>query len=209
MALARCHCGRERVVLLSHLRIGYTHSCGCTKSGLSPDEDRRRRFMSKFEETASGCWEWTAGIHKSGYGMFYGGRGQTTKAHRWGYMLFVGPIPEGLVLDHLCRNPKCVNPDHLEPVTQGENSRRGELGLHMREKSAQITTCPQGHPYDETNTLWRAGRPGGARRRVCRTCKRERQKPPTRVICPHCGEDRSSASMYRHLRRKHPEAVAA
>jgi hypothetical protein len=185
---------------------------GHTRSGLPLDEDRLRRFMSKFEETASGCWEWTAGLHKSGYGIFYGGRGTTTKAHRWGYILFRGPIPDGHYIDHLCRNIRCVNPDHLEPVTPGENTRRSQAGIYMRNRAIlrlrEVTECPQGHPFDDENTQWRRkGRT--VPRRVCRACKKEKAKPPTRVTCSHCGGDFSSASMYRHLRRAHPEAVAA
>jgi hypothetical protein len=84
-------------------------------------------------------------------------------AHRLAYELLVGPIPEGLHIDHLCRRPECVNPAHLEPVTNVENIRRGNAGLFQASK----THCKQGHPYDEKNTLIR--RSGG---RACRECHR-------------------------------------
>lgn len=73
------------------------------------------------------CWVWL-GSHDRGYGHF-GVDGGYVRAHRWAWEALVGPIPPGLVLDHLCRNPSCVNPDHLEPVTRAENTRRGIAAL--------------------------------------------------------------------------------
>lgn len=79
------------------------------------------RFLAKvFFDTINGCWLFTACWERGGYGHFQHGR-----AHRWAYEHFVGPIPEGLHIDHLCRVRCCVNPDHLEPVTPEENFRRG------------------------------------------------------------------------------------
>lgn len=104
-----------------------------------------------------GCWEWTSSKHAGGYGHHYIGRGQV-KAHRYAYELLIGPIPEGLHLDHLCRNRACVNPAHLEPVTNAENSRRGAL---------ERVACPKGHPYDEHNTM--RTKQGD---RACRECNR-------------------------------------
>lgn len=87
-----------------------------------PLEDRFWRKVAKGE----GCWEWQAARDSNGYGVFNKGEGRgLDRAHRVAYELLVGAIPPGLVLDHLCRNKSCCNPGHLEPVTIGENIRRG------------------------------------------------------------------------------------
>lgn len=82
------------------------------------------RFWSKVEKS-SGCWAWTGHKNRNGYGWTLGPKGKGESAHRIAYELLVGPIPEGLQIDHLCRNRACVNPDHLEPVTQRVNWQRG------------------------------------------------------------------------------------
>lgn len=85
------------------------------------------RFLSKVDKRADGCWHWTAALMPNGYGYFRVStpRRRMVYAHRAAYELLVGPIPDGMVIDHLCRNKSCVNPEHLEVVTQGENVRRG------------------------------------------------------------------------------------
>ena len=121
------------------------------------------RFWSKVEKS-DGCWLWTAGTSGK-YGSFRID-GSATTAHRVAYALEVGPVPEGLVLDHLCRNTLCVNPSHLEPVTIAENVRRGDLSGNGAEHRAK-THCPAGHEYAEANTyMYKGGR-------HCRACRRE------------------------------------
>lgn len=119
------------------------------------------------------CWEWTGAINASGYGrIFRGPGGGSLLAHRAAYELAKGPIPSGLELDHLCRNRACVNPAHLEAVTRRTNQVRG-LGVAGR--NARKTHCPQGHPYDERNTILSFGlRAHG--KRSCRTCHNRRER---------------------------------
>jgi hypothetical protein len=125
-----------------------------------------RRFWDKVQ-TGPGCWEWQASRdRRNGYGWFWF-EGKMQKAHRVSYRLNVGPIPEGLQLDHLCRNRGCVNPAHLEPVTSRENTLRGDT---FAAAQAARTHCPQGHEYTEENTArWN-------RKRYCRACHRSRNQ---------------------------------
>jgi len=109
------------------------------------------------------CWEFSGKASNRGYYQFRLPDGTQPPAHRVSYEFFRGAIPEGLHLDHLCRNPCCVNPEHLEPVTIKENLNRG---IH---KNAVKTHCPQGHEYSEENTHYD---PNGHRR--CRLCQRQR-----------------------------------
>lgn len=124
-----------------------------------------RRFWAKVEKTDQGCWLWTGAL-TCGYGAFGIGR-KMYRAHRVAYTLQHGPIPGELDdMDHLCRVSRCCNPDHLEPVTHGENLRRGNWtsnGVRGRE----VTQCPKGHAYTPENTV---RRPRGTR--GCRTCQR-------------------------------------
>lgn len=98
------------------------------------------RFWKKVDKTAS-CWLWTASLAK-GYGQFHM-NGALRMAHRVAYEALIGPIAVGLDLDHLCRVPRCVNPDHLEPVTHRENVLRSES---FAAKQVMRTECPHGHP---------------------------------------------------------------
>lgn len=113
------------------------------------------------------CWLWTAATSRGGYGYFglgtlAEGNRRVVPAHRVAYELTIGPIPESLELDHLCRNRRCVNPVHLEPVTRKENNRRG---TSLPAENGRKTHCPNGHPYDLLNT--HIGPDG---KRYCRAC---------------------------------------
>jgi hypothetical protein len=134
------------------------------------------RFWSKVEPTGF-CWNWTASLKGGGYGQYWNDARNNVYAHRHAYELLVGPIPKGLVLDHLCRNPSCVNPDHLEPVVQGENIRRGFSGLAKR---ASALECPNGHPYDGKNTGWRTT--GHRRCRACNAAHARRYRSARRPV---------------------------
>lgn len=81
------------------------------------------RFWEKVQRTDGGCWRWTGSIGGGGYGGFFWD-GKAGYAHRFAYLTFIGPIPEGQELDHTCENTWCVNPDHVEPVKHGENIKR-------------------------------------------------------------------------------------
>lgn len=145
------------------------------------------RFRKKYQEDpVTGCWLWTAGSAGEGYGTFFtgeylpSGNPRMQRAHIWSYEHFVGPIPEGLELDHVCHTEdpdclggpcahrRCVNPDHLEPVTPLENRRRGKRGrrgIARGQQQSSKTHCPRGHPYTGSNLYTD---PKGGRR--CREC---------------------------------------
>jgi hypothetical protein len=118
------------------------------------------------------CWVWLGSKDRNGYGHSSLRDEQNHRygimAHRKAYVLLVGPVPDGLVLDHLCRNPSCVNPAHLEPVTQRENLMRSPT---FQRDNALKTECVNGHPFDDANTYQRER--NGSPHRECITCRRE------------------------------------
>lgn len=110
------------------------------------------------------CWPWTGWVDPQGYAELRSGGGRSKKrpAHRVGYEAMRGPIPGGLTIDHLCRNRRCCNPAHLEPVTQRVNTLRGDSPWVQRSRQQH---CVNGHPFDVENTHYR---PNGTRQ--CRAC---------------------------------------
>lgn len=140
-------------------------------------------------EQSGDCIFWTGRLNNMGYGICSAGRGGKASGgmavHRWFYERFRGPIPDGLVLDHLCRNPRCVNVDHLEPVTQQENDRRGQLA---RGYGPARTHCGRGHELVGDNVSVRPGVLFDSVR--CRTCWRENKRRQTgggpRITKTHC-----------------------
>lgn len=125
------------------------------------------------------CWEWVGALDSKGYGRIArtrteieSGLPESARAHRIVYESLIGPIPEDLDLDHLCRNRKCVRPSHLEPVTRQVNLLRGN---GVTAQNATKTHCPKGHEYAEENTYIRE-RPKGRYQRECRACIRNRRR---------------------------------
>ena len=162
-------------------------------SDLITDAIRIESFREKIRRGGTGeCWEWIAYRNTNGYGRFWDGS-RLTLAHRWAYEVLAGrDIPEGLVIDHLCRNRACVNPDHLEPVRQGENLRRSHLVYRPDE-------CRNGHPRTPGNSRDRGGF------NHCLECERirnrERYAEAERRTCWVCGRASSSdPNLRQHLR---------
>jgi len=121
------------------------------------------RFAAKIRQQGD-CWIWTGSVVRGGYGQFRDEASRMVKAHRWSYEHHIGPVPEGLQLDHLCRTTRCVNPWHLDPVTARENLVRAEgtwAGRNVRKNA-----CPRGHAYPPHE-------PGGVR--YCLACRREKR----------------------------------
>lgn len=170
-----------------------------------PSAEHQARFWSLVDSRdADGCWPWL-GMNCRGYGKASVGGQRQGWAHRIAYTALVGPIPEGLVIDHLCRNPACVNPAHLQPVTSRENTLRGESPAAQR---ARLTVCLRGH--DLSDAFVTAKRHS----RVCRQCSRdandrvrERMYGPATKRCARCGA--LVRSVQAHIRWNHPKEIAA
>lgn len=160
---------------------------------MQPTRDPEVRFLSRVRFLPNGCWEWTGATHRRGYADFTV-QCRVFKAHRWSYEHFVGPIPEGMTLDHdchtnsdcdlgnACPHRRCVNPAHLKPMGRNANSLQSPNHLKYR------THCPQGHPYEGENLYFT--RTGG---RGCWICRRAHDKKKSLA--------RSAASL---KRRSHP-----
>lgn len=128
------------------------------------------RFWVKVKKTDS-CWNWKGATNKGGYGVF-GYNGKLIYAHRFSYYLHIGRLDNNLPIDHLCRNRACVNPEHLEAVTQQINIKRGNTGKH----NSQKTHCPKGHEYTPENTRVRKGK------RFCVQCSHISDTSPERLL---------------------------
>lgn len=116
---------------------------------------------------ANGCWPWVGSVNNGGYGQFQF-NGKYGMAHKYSYLLYKGDIVAPLTVDHLCRNRRCVNPSHMEIVTNKENILRGFSPSALNSRKTQ---CLRGHKYSSANTyLDKLGH------RFCRKCKRERDK---------------------------------
>jgi hypothetical protein len=144
--------GHRRVVDLLHKYGIKPRNRGCTGATLE------EKFDKKYKVVASGCWEWQAFVSSDGYGRFNVQRGEPSSAHRYSYARFKGCIPDGCEIDHLCRNRRCVNPEHLEAVSKKTNILRGEGPTAI---NARKLTCKYGHTL--VRKPWQ---------RVCPECRR-------------------------------------
>ena len=152
-----CECGCGEPVR-RRFKAGHNHRAFQFRAG----ESAADRFWRHVDQSGP-CWIWQGPKAKLGYGLFTVRIGLRVGAHRFAYEQTHGEIPDRMVIDHLCRNPACVNPDHLEAVTQSVNLKRGDNWQRRK------THCPHGHPYSGTNLIIN---PRG--RRVCRECQRLR-----------------------------------
>lgn len=162
--LCMCGCGEPTLLAVeTHAKYGWRKGQPMrflANHGPAPRRPASERFWEKVNADGA-CWEWDGYRDEGGYGRFRWHRRQNGYAHRLAWESLVGPIPEGMALDHLCRHRCCVNPDHLEVVTPQENARRSNA-LSMRK------CCAKGHEFTPANTMFT---PRG--RRYCRTCKQD------------------------------------
>lgn len=123
----------------------------------------RDKILARSNLDVLGCWLWTGSTSSHPYGRITF-EGKTWLAHRLSHLAFKGFLDDSLVIDHLCSVKVCVNPEHLEQVTQGENVLRA---------ASLITQCPSGHEYTEDNTGYYGARPGKKTpSRYCKECNR-------------------------------------
>jgi hypothetical protein len=177
-------CGAQFSARPDKVAKGMGHYCSkrCAVSAIRSASTRPvidRLSDLSIPEPNSGCRLFLGSLNDAGYGKFGMGHGGWDRAHRVAYSAFIGPIPDGLTIDHLCRNRACIEPTHLEAVSKRTNTLRGisPAAIHARK-----TACHNGHEFTEENTYIEIGNSA----RHCRQCRRDRGKarqadkePPT------------------------------
>lgn len=134
-----------------------------------------QRFWDKVQPCPmSGCWIWVGAWISNGYGHARA-NAKRVLSHRLTYQVLIGPVPDGLQLDHLCRVRACCNPRHLEPVTAQENARRGDGGKETARRKMAMTHCKRGHSLAADNT-YRVLMPNGNVSRKCKQCQQLRKR---------------------------------
>ena len=146
--------------VLKRILVGLLSFYRVSRVQISPKD--LRRFKDKVKHSY-GCWIWQGYRGKSGYGTF-SVKHKNISAHRFSYMAFKGPIPEGMTIDHLCRKPSCVNPKHLEAVPIRENLLRSKNT--QASKNLSKTHCKRGHPFSLDNVQLKNGH------RICKECRK-------------------------------------
>lgn len=164
--------GCERV----HAARGWcaTHLARWRKTGdplrLQHRPTAQERFEAQIDRDGpGGCWNWTGALTTTGYGQFRAD-GKPWAAHRWAYETFVRSLPAGVVIDHLCRNRRCANPKHLDPVTNRENVMRGMSPTAVIRRQG---VCKYGHEMTPENTYSPPKKP---QHQLCRICKARRSR---------------------------------